>query len=91
MITCPLCGATNLAGADPCESCGQPLASAAGPVAANEVGRQILADPLGPLARRPAPCIGPERPVDMALEASARDPEGFYRLAQVTVGEVSAR
>jgi CBS domain-containing protein len=76
MSTCLLCGASNLAGADLCERCAQPLGIPGESIPRSDVEAQVLGDPLGALHPRPAPCVSPDTRIDAVLERLAGESVG---------------
>jgi signal-transduction protein with cAMP-binding, CBS, and nucleotidyltransferase domain len=62
-LTCPDCGHANLAGADACEECRQPLAAAGEPTAPSALRRTLLETAIGELQPALALTVAPGDPV----------------------------
>jgi CBS domain-containing protein len=66
-IICPDCGHENLAGADECVRCHQPLTQEETFVPQNELERSVAYDHIGRLDIRDPVCVSPETPVGEVL------------------------
>jgi CBS domain-containing protein len=67
LIPCPYCDAEVIAGAEECDSCGQPLTDFHLPVPATWVERRLLSDRLSQFLGRKPLCVSPTMPVREVL------------------------
>lgn len=83
---CPSCGTRNLEGADECKNCGADLRTVDLPKPASKVERTVMHLPLTALEMTTVHTIGPDDPVDVAVQTLLR--QKVYMLEVVEDGHL---
>ena len=68
MMDCPDCGHENLAGADECEACQQPLCALSEPAPTSAIARSLLSDRIEVLSPCKPLTVAPDTPVAEVLQ-----------------------
>jgi CBS domain-containing protein len=92
-MNCPSCGFDNIQGADACEECGTDLSSLDIPQPQEGLQRTVLEDPLKNLTPREPLVIGPDEPLERAIEMMKEANQGsvFVKEGERLVGILTER
>jgi CBS domain-containing protein len=82
MIICPDCGHENIAGADTCEECEQPLSPLSKPTPASDIERGLLEDSIEVLSPRRPLTVSPDMPVGEVLQILVKNSIGCVLVVQ---------